>query len=204
MKESSILLIVLFVLTAVLLLPVDLFASLNKMVLRQPTVNQRRHVDIRSFLFTIAQEYNFSLITANNINTPIREIKGDTVAQALSAYLHPAGLDYRFFDNTLYVANKYDLERFFRLLPEYELLLPTGRGNKKVNGSFRSVDLITLSAIIRAVSGIEIRPASSLRVNLMMRLDNVPWKRLVIAIVFLNRYRMTLSDFTVVISPEEF
>lgn len=174
-----------------------------RQILSGPANVSTRFLDLRSYLFHLANRHNFSLIMSNDVVSNHIQVKGETVREVLNNYLEKTNLAYRYFDDCLFVAGKSELENFFKLLPEYEMILPLGRGDLPVSGAFRNIELSVLLQIIRAVSGVEVRAADDLRANMMMRLDKVPWKRLVLAIVFLNRYRMLRSDFSVIIAPEQ-
>lgn len=204
MRDLLLVLLLLTTLFASVVQPVTAYAAPPsfRQILSSPANVSTRFLDLRSYLFHLANQHNFSLIMSNDVVSGVSQVKGETVREVLNNYLAKTNLAYRFFDNCLFVAGKTELENFFVLLPEYEMILPQGRGDLPVSGAFRNIELSVLLQIVRAISGVEVRAADGLRVNMMMRLDNVSWKRLVLAIVFLNRYRMLKSDFSVIIAPE--
>lgn len=161
-----------------------------------------RFLDVQTFLFRIAARNNWSLIVANDVTSSIKEVKGETVEEALKNYFSQTRFGWRLFENCLYVGDERDLERFLNDLPELEVTLPKGKYNTKFSGVFQRIELSFLCGMLRGISGVEIRTSDQLRVNVMMRTKNMSWQRIILAIVHLNRYRINSTDFSIIISPE--
>ncbi len=166
-----------------------------------PDVGER-FLDVRSFLFRVTGKNGWSLIVSNDVNSPQKEVKGDTIEEALSNYFKGTPYGYRLFDDCVYVARKHDLEQFFKDLPELEMGLPKGKGRATFSGVFQRIELSFLCGMLRSISGVEIRPSEELQISLMMRAKNISWQRIILAIVHLNRFRINRTDFSLVISPE--
>lgn len=161
-----------------------------------------RFLDVQTFLFRIAGKNGWSLIVSNEVNSPQKEVKGKTIKEVLTNYFNETPYDYRLFDGCLYVAGKRELEQFLKDLPELEMSLPKGKGNARFSGVFQRIELSFLCGILRGISGVEIRPAAELRKSLSMRANSMSWQRIILAIVHLNRFRLTRTDFSLVITPE--
>lgn len=166
-----------------------------------PDVGER-FLDVRSFLFRVAGKNGWSLIVSNDVTSPQKEVKGDTIEEVLTNYFKGTPYGYRLFDDCVYVARKNDLEQFLKDLPELEMGLPKGKGRATFSGVFQRIELSFLCGMLRGLSGVEIRPSEELRISLMMRAKNISWQRIILAIVHLNRFRINRTDFSLVISPE--
>ncbi|MDD3146083.1 MAG: hypothetical protein PHD82_02165 [Candidatus Riflebacteria bacterium] len=166
-----------------------------------PDVGER-FLDIRSFAFKIASQHGWSLIISNDVTSPLKEVKGETIEEALSNYFKNTPFGWRYFENCLYVANERELNRFFSLLPELEMSLPKGKDGAFFNGIFKRIELSVLCQLLKAISGVEIRTASGLESNIMMRARNMNWQRVLLSVSFLNRFQVDKTDFSVIISPE--
>jgi hypothetical protein len=162
-----------------------------------------RFIDVQTYLFRIAGKNNWSLIVSNSVNSPLKEVRGTTVAEALDNYFRTTPFGYRLYENCLYIAGKRELDQFFTSLPELEMALPKGKARAaNFNGIFQRIELPFLCGMLRGISGVEIRPADELRVSMMMRVKNMTWQRILLAIVHLNRFRITRTDFSILIFPE--
>lgn len=161
-----------------------------------------RFVDVQTFLFRIAGKNGWSLIVANEVNSPLKEVKGKTVEEALKSYFSETRFHWRLFEGCLYVADERDLDKFLTELPELEMTLPKSKNNNRFSGVFQRIELSFLCGMLRGMSGVEIRTADRLRVNIMMRAKNMTWQRIILAIVHLNRYRVHRTDFSIIISAE--
>ncbi len=160
-----------------------------------------RFLDIHTFLFKIAAKNGWSLIVSSEVNSPIREVVGSTVEEALNNYLETTRYRWRFYEKCLYVAHESDLELFFKHLAELELTMPRGQARAGFSGNFVRIDLEMLCSMLKSISGVEIRPASDLRHSVMMRAADMSWQRVLLAIVYLNRFRMDRTDYSITIFP---
>ncbi|HAE40831.1 MAG TPA: hypothetical protein DCG57_19685 [Candidatus Riflebacteria bacterium] len=159
-----------------------------------------RFLDIHTFLYKIAARNGWSLIVSSEVNSPIREVTGSTVEDALKNYLDTTRFRWRLFENCLYVANEADLDLFFKTLPELELTMPRGQP-ANFNGNFMRIDIEMLCNMLRSVSGFEIRSSNDLQHSVMMRAKEMTWQRVLLAIVYLNRFRLNRTDFSITIFP---
>lgn len=166
-----------------------------------PDVGER-FVDIQTFLFRIAGKNGWSLIVSNEVNSSVKEVHGKTVEEALKSYLSETRFRWRLFEGCLYVADERDLDKFLNELPELEMMLPKNKSLNRFSGVFQRIELSFLCGMLRGMSGVEIRTADRLRVNIMMRAKNMTWQRIILAIVHLNRYRINMTDFSIIISAE--
>ncbi|PKL49942.1 MAG: hypothetical protein CVV42_04595 [Candidatus Riflebacteria bacterium HGW-Riflebacteria-2] len=160
-----------------------------------------RFVDIHTFLFKIAARNNWSLIVSSEVNSPVREVVGTTVEEALNNYLETTRFRWRLYEKCLYVAHETDLELFFRRLAELELTMPRGQAIAGFSGNFVRIDLEMLCNMLKSISGVEIRPASNLHHSVMMRAADMSWQRILLAVVYLNRFRMDRTDYSITIFP---
>ncbi|PKL44642.1 MAG: hypothetical protein CVV41_04565 [Candidatus Riflebacteria bacterium HGW-Riflebacteria-1] len=159
-----------------------------------------RFLDIHTFLYKIAARNGWSLIVSSEVNSPVREVIGSTVEDALKNYLDTTRFRWRLFENCLYVANEADLDLFFKTLPELELTMPRGQP-ANFNGNFMRIDIEMLCNMLRSVSGFEIRSSNDLQHSVMMRAKEMTWQRVLLAIVYLNRFRLNRTDFSITIFP---
>jgi len=165
-----------------------------------PDVGER-FLDIHTFLFKISARNGWSLIVSSEVNSPVREVAGSTVEEALNNYLETTRYRWRFYENCLYVAHETDLELFFRHLAELELTMPRGQGSVGFSGNFVRIDLEMLCNMLKSISGVEIRPSSDLHHSVMMRAADMSWQRVLLAVVYLNRFRMDRTDYSITIFP---
>lgn len=158
-----------------------------------------RFLDLRSYLFKIAERYDWSLIVAQDVRSSVKQVKGKTVRDAINNYLANTEFSYELDGNCLYVAEKHRLSKFFEKLSEDAIILPRGKGSVDINGVFNGIDISIFCKMLRGFTGVEIRSADNLKANLMMRLVKMPWKTLVVAIVRLNDFKLHRSEFSVII-----
>ncbi|GAB4271883.1 MAG: hypothetical protein Kow0029_09970 [Candidatus Rifleibacteriota bacterium] len=190
-------LLLLFMLAIVPRLPA-LLSNSSDFLKESPRVDER-FLDLRSFLFKIGDRYNLSVIVAQDVRSPLKEVKGKTIKEVLDNYLANTKFTYRIQDNCIFVAPANRLELFFEKLPEDSTMLPKGRGDVSISGVFYGIDIAKFCKILRNITDVEIRPVDSLKANLMLRLIKMPWKKALLAIVRLNDYRMIRSEFSVTI-----
>lgn len=166
-----------------------------------PDVGER-FLDIRSFAFKIASRNGWSLIISNDVNSPQKEVQGETIEEAFGNYFKNTPFGWRFFEDCLYIANERELNKFFSQLPELEMGLPKGKAGAFFSGIFQQVELSLLCELLKAISGVEIRTTNGFEGNIMMRVRNMNWQRVLLAVSFLNRFHVDKTDFSVTISPE--
>ena len=165
-----------------------------------PDVGER-FLDVRSFAFKIASRHGWSLIISNDVTSPLKEVKGGTIEEALSNYFKNTPFGWRYFENCLYVANERELNKFFSMLPELEMGLPKGKSGAFFNGIFQRIELSLLCQLLKSISGVEIRTSSGLESNIMMRARNMNWQRVLLSVSFLNGFQVDKTDFSVILSP---
>lgn len=171
--------------------------------LDQPWSNDGRFLDVHSFLFDVSGRLNLSLVVSRDLYSPIKSPKGETIREVLENYLSPENFDYAIIDGCLYVAGPRELSKFVSKLANIERHFPAGNGQGGgLHGVFPSVELAYLARMIRAASGAEIRVSEDLRSSVMLRLNNMCWQRLTLAIIYLNRYNIIRTEFSVLITPE--
>lgn len=168
----------------------------------QPARVGERFLDLRNYLFRIAERHGWSVVVAQDVNSNVKEVHGKTVADALKAYLHGSEFSYRLYDNVLYVADNRRLKKFFEELPADTMMLPKGKNEVTISGIFQGIDIAILFKMLRGLTGIEIRSSDDLRATLMLRLIKMPWKTLVVAIVRLNDYKLIRSEFSVLVAKQ--
>lgn len=162
-----------------------------------------RFLDVHSYLFKVADKNGWSLIVSSEVNSSIKEVIGETVEEALKNYLGDTRFSWRFFENCLYVANKADLDQFFSNLPELEMTLPRGHAKTSFSGHFYRIELDMLCSILRNISRVEIRPANGLQQSVMMRATDMSWQRIILAVIYLNRFHIDLTDYSILIFPAD-
>ena len=107
-----------------------------------------------------------------------------------------------FYKDCIYVANERELVAFFNQFPILEKRLPDGIKDATYSGYFKSVELSMLCLFLSAVSGTQIRVVNGFDSCIMMRVNEMPWKQVLLAVVFLNRYKLDISDYSILIMPE--
>ena len=168
-----------------------------------PSAVGERFLDVHSYLFKVATRNGWSLIVSSEVNSPIKEVIGSTVEDALKNYLGATRFSWRFFENCLYVANTSDLDLYFSNLPELELTMPRGHAKTTFSAHFYRIDLDMLCSMLKSISGVEIRPANGLQQSVMMRATAMPWQRVILAVIYLNRFRADLTDYSITIFPAD-
>lgn len=162
-----------------------------------------RYMDLKSFAYHVAETQHWSLIVSNDVSVPQKEVVGDSIKEILDNFCRNSEFNWRFVQNCLYIANERELSTFFKQLPILETYLPDGKNKNAIySGYFKSMDLSMLCLFLGSVSGTQIRVANGFDASIMMRVSEMPWKHVLLAVVHLNRYKITLSDFSVLISHE--
>ncbi len=182
---------------------VNLNAADETNVFRKTVSFDERFLDVRTFLLRVCKKYNYSLIISKDVRSSNKEIIGSNIEEILGNYLNPMGLSWKLFENCIYVAKKKDLDFFFENLPVMEMGIPEGKKGKTFSGEFEEIDISLLCHILKSISGVDIRASENLKQAIMMRSVDMPWKRILVALIYLNRFRMIRTDFSVLIAPEE-
>ena len=186
-----------FMILPVLLNAGEIYRSIN-----DPVKIPDRYMDIKLFAYHIAEKQRWSLIISNDITVYKKEIKGDTIKEVLDNFCKDSDFSWRFVNDCLYIANERELSTFFKQLPILEMRLPDGDKEATYSGYFKNVDLSTLCLFLSSVSGTQISVVNGFDANIMMRVNEMPWKKVLLAVVYLNRYKLNISDFSMIISPE--
>ncbi len=165
---------------------------------------KQRYMDLKSFAYLITEKQRWSLIISSDVSVPQKELVGNTIKEVLDNYCKNSEFGWRFVGGCLYVANDRELTTFFQQLPILETRLPDyNHTNAVYSGYFKSIDLSMLCMFLSSLSGTQIRVANGFEPSIMMRVSEMPWKRVLLAIVHLNRFKLTISDYSVLISPEK-
>lgn len=163
---------------------------------------RNRFMDLKTFAYFAAETQRWSLIISNDASVPQKEAKGETIKEILDNYCNQTEFGWRFVNDCLYIANERELSSFFKQFPVLEMQLPDGIKNATYSGYFKNIELSMLCVLLSSVSNIKISVANSFDTNVMMRVNGMGWKHVLLAIVHLNRYKLNISDFSIVISPE--
>ncbi len=160
-----------------------------------------RFMDLKNFAYYVAEKNKWSLIVGNDISVPIKEVNGDTIKDILDNYCKNSEIGWHFEKNCLYIGDNKALNTYFSHLKTLEKSLPNGN-NATYSGYFRNMDFSMLCSSLSSISGTKIRLANNLDANIMMRVNGMPWKRVLLAVVMLNKYKMNVTDFSMLITPE--
>lgn len=169
----------------------------------RPIKFTNRFVEVKTFLYSLSEQHNWSLIVSKDVTSHVKEIKGSTIREILDSYLTPMNLSWKFKDECLYVARSNILNNFFKELPVLEMQLPPGKKGSTLSCTFKSIDITLLCQFIRDISNADIRAETGIEANIMMRSISMPWKRIVCAIIYLNRFRAVTSEYSLFICPQE-
>ncbi|HEY9071900.1 MAG TPA: hypothetical protein VIV61_16695 [Candidatus Ozemobacteraceae bacterium] len=158
-----------------------------------------RNVERRDLLMKMSEVQGFSLLVSRDVRGTVDEIATGTVARALDAALHPAGYDWRIWDNCLYVAERVRLERFFEAVAGLESLkLPSAR---VFGGIFGVLDIPSIIRVLRKHAGTNIMITDTVSGEMSLRLNGIPWERVLLAAVYMNGLKLVVSDFSIMIVP---
>ncbi|HNW36273.1 MAG TPA: hypothetical protein PKM25_15145, partial [Candidatus Ozemobacteraceae bacterium] len=158
-----------------------------------------RNVERRDILGKICEANDFSLVAASNIRGTVDEVASGTIEQVLDQALKPAGFDWRFWENCLYVGSKNRVDVFFEELEHVDEL--KFRRGRKINGIFRSMEVASMIRILRKYSETNIVMADTVSGEMSLRLMDVPWERVLMAVVYLNGLKLVVSDFSIMVVP---
>jgi hypothetical protein len=204
MSKQSILFILLFI----FVFPISIFASAelvidgndNAALNSLPDVGGR-FMDVQTFAYRVAAVNNWSLIISSSVTESTREIKGKSIREVMNNYFNDSEFAWCLNNKCLYIASKKNLSDFFEFLPILKKQLLKGKSGA-FTGNFTYIELPLLCGFLKSISGVNILPVDDLlHSNIMMRAQNMEWKHLVAAIVCLNRYRMNITDYSVLIGP---
>ncbi len=193
---------ILLILATIVILPNVLFASDIYRSINDHIKVSDRYMDLKSFAYFVTEKQRWSLIISNDVCVPNKEVIGDTPKEILDNYCKNSEFGWRFVNDCLYIANERELSTFFSKLSILEMRLPDGNKNATYSGYFKNIDLSMLCSFLSSISGNQIRVANGLESNIMMRVNGMPWKHVLLAVVYLNRYKLDISDYSVLILPE--
>ena len=193
---------ILLILATIVILPNVLFASDIYRSINDHIKVSDRYMDLKSFAYFVTEKQRWSLIISNDVCVPNKEVIGDTPKEILDNYCKNSEFGWRFVKDCLYIANERELSTFFSKLSILEMRLPDGNKNATYSGYFKNIDLSMLCSFLSSISGNQIRVANGLESNIMMRVNGMPWKHVLLAVVYLNRYKLDISDYSVLILPE--
>ena len=193
---------IIFALAFILIIPVtlcagEIYRSIND-IIRIPD----RHMDLKTFAYFVTEKQRWSLIISNDVSVPKKEIVWDTIKEMLDNMCKDSEFGWRFVKDCLYIANERELSTFFAQLPYLELRIPDGNKDATYSGYFKNVDLSMLCLFLSSISGVQIRVVNGFDANIMMRVNEMPWKQVLLSVVYLNRYKLDISDFSMLIMPE--
>ncbi len=164
---------------------------------------KQRYMDLKSFAYLVTEKQRWNLIISCDVSVPQKELVGSTIKEILDNYCKNSEFGWRFVGGCLYIANERELKTFFQQLPILETHLPDyNHTNAVYSGYFKSIDLSMLCMFLSSLSGTQIRVANGFEPSIMMRVSEMSWKKVLLAIVHLNRFKLTISDYSVLISPE--
>ena len=189
-------------LAILMILPADLFAGEIFRSVNDSIKVNNRFMDLKTFAYHVTEKQRWSLIISNDVSVPEKEVKGNTIKEILDNFCLGSEFGWRFVKDCLYIANERELSTFFKQLPVLEMRLPSGNKEATYSGYFKNIDLSMLCLFLSSVSGTQISVTSGFDANIMMRVDGMPWKQVLLAVVYLNRYKLIISDFSIIISPE--
>ena len=157
------------------------------------------NIDRRDLIGEICDANDFSIILASNIRGPVGDIATGTIEQVLDQALKPAGFDWRFWGNCLYIGAKNHVNTLFDEMEHIDKL-KFQRG-RKVSGIFRSIKVTSLIRVLRKYTNSNIVVGDTVNGLMCLRLVNVPWERVLLAVVYLNGLKLVVSDFSIMIVP---
>lgn len=196
LRKIIIVLAVLIVLPATLQAG-EIYRSIND-IIKVP----EHYMDLKTFAYYATEKQRWSLIISNDVSVPKKEIVGDTVKEILDNYCKDSEFGWRFYKECIYIANERELSTFFAQLPALERQLPDGIKTATYSGYFKSVELSMLCLFLSSISGTQIRVVNGFDTCIMMRVNEMPWKHVLLAVVYLNRYKLNISDYSILIMPE--
>ena len=185
------------IISPVLLKAGEIYRSIND-VIKVPD----HYMDLKTFAYFVTEKQRWSLIISNDVCVPKKEIVGDTVKEILDNFCKESEFGWRFYKECIYVANERELTTFFSQLPALEMQLPEGIKTATYSGYFKNVELSMLCLFLSSISGTQIRVVNGFDANIMMRVNEMPWKHVLLAVVYLNRYKLNISDYSILIMPE--
>ena len=197
MLRKIILTLAFIIISPVFLKAGEIYRSIND-VIKVPD----HYMDLKTFSYFVTGKQRWSLIISNDVCVPKKEIVGDTVKEIMDNFCKESEFGWRFYKECIYVANERELTTFFSQLPVLEMQLPEGIKGATYSGYFKNVELSMLCLLLSSVSGTQIRVVNGFDANVMMRVNEMPWKHVLLAVVYLNRYKLNISDYSILIMPE--
>lgn len=193
---------IILVFFAIVLLPTLLFSADIRHSINDQAKIDDPYLDLKSFAYKIAEKQKWSLIISNDVYVLNNKVEGSTIKEILDNYCKDSEYGWHFEKNCLYIAKKAALSTYFKQLPVLEKKLPKGNP-ATYSGYFKNMDFSMLCTSLSSISGTNIHLANNLDANIMMRVNGMPWKRVLLAIVLLNKYRMSITDYSMLITPAE-
>ena len=193
---------ILITLALIIILPASLKAGEIYRSINDVIKITDHYMDLKTFAYYATEKQRWSLIISNDVSVPRKEIVGDTIKEILDNFCKESEFGWRFYQECLYIANERELTAFFSQFHTLEKQLPDGIKSATYSGYFKSVELSMLCMFLSAVSGTQIRVVNGFDTCIMMRVNEMPWKQVLLSVVFLNRFKLDISDYSILIMPE--
>jgi hypothetical protein len=184
-------------------------------LLRRPMTVTELTLDIRDFLEGLSRSHGISVLAGSRVRGVLRAkrdehgqvrrpaIEGATLGEVLNNATRSLGFGWRLIDGSLYVADELHLARLIDSMNSPRPTSVRAAFGKRLNAKFGSVDLHQLSRILRQQASVDIRVAASVQDRLLLQAIDVPWERVLLAMVHLNGLRMVESEFSITIIGSE-
>jgi len=163
------------------------------------TLPNRRFVDIRDLLQRLSRAGNFSLMMEGAVHGVLEKVEGTTIEEVLTKTVKPRGFEWRFWENCLFVGTPERMEYLWENL-KIPLVKSAKQGNK-VSAEFHDIEIQTVVNILENYSGIGLRATQSINQHMSLRVVDMPWEKVLLGVVYLNGFRMVISDFSITITP---
>ena len=163
------------------------------------TLPNRRFVDIRDLLQRLSRAGNFSLMMEGAVHGVLERVEGSTIEEILIKSVKPKGFQWRFWENCLFVGTP---ERMEYLWDNLKLpLINSAKKGVKVSAEFHDIEIQTVVNILENYSGIGLKATQSITQHMSLRVVDMPWEKVLLGVVYLNGFRMVVSDFSITITP---
>ena len=160
---------------------------------------RERLMDVGDILAKVGRQKQLSLVVAGNVRGFVTYKPGETMAETLDQSLSGMGFRWRLIDNCLYVGLEPNMRIFLDRFHSHQQDAPKVTHGGALNAEFNSIDLFQLSRMLSRFSSIQIRIEPGIKGTMMLKAVGVPWERILLALVYLNGFRMVQSDFSVFI-----
>jgi hypothetical protein len=141
---------------------------------------------------------SYLLVSEDGQITDFGPIGGRTFEEVLKTALPALNLGYGFFEGCLFVGRT---EKIRSLWDELKKPLPMASvAGARLNAEFHEIDLSSIFKILEVYAGIGIKGAEALKKRVSLRAIDMPWERVLKAIVFLNDLDMVFSDFSITVT----